>query len=182
MTTTINQVTTESIEFLESGVILRVTPTVDASGGVMMSVHPEVSTGSVDTNGIPSQVTTEVTTRLLVPSDRTVFIGGLIKHAVTQTRRGVPVLGDAPGVGLLFANRRQTQTNTETIVLITPRVVDNYDDEWNAQYVDHTRQFEDTADAGAQRLDSQVERYFRAALTERHDGIRASARQQKGPR
>jgi len=164
VTTTINQVTTESIEFLESGVILRVTPTVDASGGVMMSVHPEVSTGSVDTNGIPSQVTTEVTTRLLVPTDRTVFIGGLIKHAVTQTRRGMPVLGDAPGVGLLFANRRQTQTNTETVVLITPHIVDDYDGAWNAHYVDHTSHFESSADASSQRLDSEVERYFPGAV------------------
>ena len=164
VTTTINQVTTESIEFLESGVILRVTPTVDASGGVMMSVHPEVSTGSVDTNGIPSQVTTEVTTRLLVPTDRTVFIGGLIKHAVTQTRRGMPVLGDAPGVGLLFANRRQTQTNTETVVLITPHIVDDYDGAWNAHYVDHTAHFESSADASSQRLDSEVERYFPGAV------------------
>ena len=164
MTTTINQVTTESIEFLESGVILRVTPTVDASGGVMMSVHPEVSTGSVDTNGIPSQVTTEVTTRLLVPSDRTVFIGGLIKHSTTQTRRGMPVLGDAPGVGLLFANRRQTQTNTETVVLITPHIVDDYDGDWNARYVDHAGHFESSADASSQRLDSEVERYFPGAV------------------
>jgi type II secretory pathway component GspD/PulD (secretin) len=160
VTTTINQVTTESIEFLESGVILRVTPTVDATGGVMMNVHPEVSTGSVDSNGIPSQVTTEVTTRLLVPSGRTVFIGGLIKHAVTQTRRGVPVLGDAPGIGLLFSNRRQTHTNTETVVLITPRVIDSYDEVWNSQHVDYTRRFEDVAGADAVKLDSELERYF----------------------
>jgi type II secretory pathway component GspD/PulD (secretin) len=165
VTTTINQVTTESIEFLESGVILRVTPTVDATGGVMMNVHPEVSTGSVDTNGIPSQVTTEVTTRLLVPSGRTVFIGGLIKHAVTQTRRGVPVLGDAPGIGLLFANRRQTHTNTETVVLITPRVIDSYDEVWNSQYVDHSRRFEEVAGADALLLDSQLERYFPGAAS-----------------
>ena len=163
VTTTINQVTTESIEFLESGVILRVTPTVDASGGVMMSVHPEVSTGSVDSNGIPSQVTTEVTTRLLVPSDRTVFIGGLIKHSMTQTRRGVPVLGDVPGIGRLFANRRERLTNTETVVLITPRVVDSYDGAWNAQYIDHAHRFEEAASNEAADLDGTMERYFPAA-------------------
>jgi type II secretory pathway component GspD/PulD (secretin) len=160
VTTTINQVTTESIEFLESGVILRVTPSVDASGAVMMAVHPEVSTGSVDSNGIPSQVTTEVTTRLLVPSERTVFIGGLIKHTVTQTRRGVPVLGDVPGVGRLFSNRRETSTNTETIVLITPRLVEDYDGAWNTRYLDDARRFEDRAEGAALRLDSELDRYF----------------------
>jgi type II secretory pathway component GspD/PulD (secretin) len=162
VTTTINQVTTESIEFLESGVILRVTPTVDASGGVLMSVHPEVSTGSVDSNGIPSQVTTEVTTRLLVPSDRTVFIGGLIKHASTQTRRGVPVLGDVPGVGRLFTNKRDRLTATETIVLITPHVVDGNDGPWSSQYVDHAQRFEEAAQNEASGLDATMEHYFPA--------------------
>jgi type II secretory pathway component GspD/PulD (secretin) len=160
VTTTINQVTTESIEFLESGVILRVTPTVDASGGVLMTVHPEVSTGSVDSNGIPSQVTTEVTTRLLVPSTRTVFIGGLIKHSVTQTRRGVPVLGDVPGVGRLFSNHRETSTNTETVVLITPRIIEDYDGSWNTHYVEDAARFENEAGDARLRLDGELDRWF----------------------
>jgi len=67
--------TAESIEFLESGVILRVTPSVDDRGQIMLEVHPEVSNGTVDANGIPSQTTTEVTTRLLVPNGQTVFLG-----------------------------------------------------------------------------------------------------------
>jgi len=40
VTTTINQVTTQSVQFLESGVILRVTPSVDQLGRVMLKVHP----------------------------------------------------------------------------------------------------------------------------------------------
>ncbi|MDH3439772.1 MAG: hypothetical protein OEM63_03390, partial [Gammaproteobacteria bacterium] len=45
--TTVNQVTTESIEFLESGVILRVTASVDHNANIMMDIHPEVSTGVI---------------------------------------------------------------------------------------------------------------------------------------
>ena len=131
VTTTINQVTSESIEFLESGVILRVTPHVDSEGRVMMDIHPEVSTGVVDANGIPSQTTTEVTTRLLVGSGQTVFIGGLIKQTQTESRKGVPLLGRIPGVGLLFSSREMTSVNTETIVVITPRVVGDIEGPWN---------------------------------------------------
>ena len=133
VTTTINQVTTESIEFLESGVILRVTPYVDREGRVMMDIHPEVSTGVVDVNGIPSQTTTEVTTRLLVDSGQTVFIGGLIKQTLTETRTGVPVLGRMPGLGLLFSSRELTSVNTETVVIITPRVVGEAGGPWDAE-------------------------------------------------
>ena len=131
VTTTINQVTSESIEFLESGVILRVTPHVDSEGRVMMDIHPEVSTGVVDANGIPSQTTTEVTTRLLVGSGQTIFIGGLIKQTQTESRKGVPVLGRIPGVGLLFSSREVTSANTETVVVITPRIIGDINGPWN---------------------------------------------------
>lgn len=131
VTTTINQVTTESIEFLESGVILRVTPNVDAEGNVMLDIHPEVSNGSVDANGIPSQTTTEVTTQLIVPEGQTIFIGGLMKHTLSETSSGVPVLGNLPGVGRLFSNAEQINVNTETIVLITPHVVSGPRMDWN---------------------------------------------------
>jgi len=124
VTTTINQVTTESIEFLESGVILRVTPSVDRQGRIMLDVHPEVSTGSVSDDGIPSKRTTQVSTKMLVPDGQTVFIGGLIKHAVNESREGVPVLEDLPGVGLLFSNRSKNIVNTETVVLIKPKIIE----------------------------------------------------------
>ncbi|HUO82311.1 MAG TPA: secretin N-terminal domain-containing protein [Gammaproteobacteria bacterium] len=122
VTTTINQVTTESIEFLESGVILRVIPWVDTEGRIMMDIHPEVSNGII-TDGIPSQTTTEVTTRLLVPSGRTVFIGGLMKHTLSERNQGVPGLKRIPLLGKLFSNNVKVGTNTETIVLITPHIV-----------------------------------------------------------
>ena len=133
VTTTINQVTSESIEFLESGVILRVTPHVDSEGRVMMDIHPEVSTGVVDANGIPSQTTTEVTTRLLVGSGQTIFIGGLIKQTQTESRKGVPLLGRIPGVGLLFSSREVTSANTETVVVITPRIIGDINGPWNSE-------------------------------------------------
>jgi len=123
VTTTINQVTTESIEFLESGVILRVTPSVDHLGRILLEIHPEVSTGSVD-EGIPSKTTTAVNTQLLAGNGQTIFIGGLMKNRTVQNRSGVPGLGRIPFVGRLFSRTEDVNINTETIVLITPRIVD----------------------------------------------------------
>jgi type II secretory pathway component GspD/PulD (secretin) len=125
VTTTINQVSTESIEFLESGIILKVTPSVDRSGRIMLDIFPEVSTGVVSDDGIPSKATTQVSTRMLVPDGKTVFLGGLIQHQVNNTREGVPGLGDLPVIGGLFSNRAKSITSTEIVVLITPRIV-NY--------------------------------------------------------
>ncbi|MDX2457906.1 MAG: secretin N-terminal domain-containing protein [Gammaproteobacteria bacterium] len=125
VTTTIDNVTTTSTEFLESGVILRVKPAVDEQGRVLLEIHPEVSTGSVSDDGIPNQKTTEVTTTMLVESGKTVFIGGLIKRTASETREGIPVLGDIPGLGLLFSNKGIKSINTELVVLITPHILDN---------------------------------------------------------
>jgi type II secretory pathway component GspD/PulD (secretin) len=122
VTTTINQVTTESIQFLDTGVILQVTPSVDQRGRIMMQIHPEVSSATV-TAGIPSKKSTEVTTRLLCEDGQSIFIGGLIKRTSGTRRTGVPGLGDMPVLGRLFSNQDDTSVVTETVVMITPRIV-----------------------------------------------------------
>jgi type II secretory pathway component GspD/PulD (secretin) len=124
VTTTINQVTTQSVQFLESGVILRVTPSVDQLGRVMLKVHPEVSSATLNA-GIPAKKSTEVTTELLCEDGESVFIGGLIKKNITTGKVGVPLLGSIPLIGALFSQNTETVSNTETVVIITPRVVKN---------------------------------------------------------
>jgi type II secretory pathway component GspD/PulD (secretin) len=160
VTTTINQVTTESIEFLESGVILRVTPHVDSQGRIMMDIHPEVSTGVVDANGIPSQTTTEVTTRLLVSSGQTIFVGGLIKQTLTETRSGVPILGRIPGLGLLFSSREMTSINTETIVMITPRIVGEALGPWNSEQQSEVERRDRQLQKNAAGIDKEMSQTF----------------------
>jgi type II secretory pathway component GspD/PulD (secretin) len=157
VTTTINQVTSESIEFLESGVILRVTPHIDNSGQVLMEIHPEVSTGTVDAAGIPSQTTTEVTTSLLVPGGETVFIGGLMKHSTSQIYKRAPLLGRLPVLKRLFSSREETQTNTETIVLISPRVVQDTNEEWNREPVQKIKELREQLAAEVEALEASIE-------------------------
>jgi type II secretory pathway component GspD/PulD (secretin) len=122
VTTTINQVTTESVEFLESGVILDVTPSVDGQGRILMAIHPEVSTGTIQL-GIPDKSTTEVTTVLLAEDGQPIFIGGLIRNNIDYQRNGVPILGDIPVVGRLFSDIEEKVGLTETVVLITPYLI-----------------------------------------------------------
>jgi type II secretory pathway component GspD/PulD (secretin) len=122
VTTTINQVTTESIQFLESGVILKVTPSVDEQGRVHLRVHPEVSSTTLIA-GIPEKKSTEVTTELMCEDGQSVFIGGLMKNTSSSDRTAVPILGNLPGIGRLFSSNSVNTNNTETVVIITPRIV-----------------------------------------------------------
>ena len=160
VTTTIDQVTSETIEFLESGVILRVLPSVDGQGRIMLTIHPEVSTGRVE-DGIPNQVTTEVTTQMLVEDGQTVFIGGLIRRSLDQNREGVPVLGDIPIVGRVFSNKSDSSTNTETVVMITPHIVDNNNNVINAREKARAIRIENVLDNRAEEIDSKVNDNFK---------------------
>ncbi len=156
-TTTINQAIQENVQFLESGVILRVTPSVDNENRILLAIHPEVSRGTLDANGIPSLTTTEVTTHMLVEDGQTVFIAGLIKQETNQTRDGVPVLGDVPLLGRLFSNESSKVSRTETIVLITPSIV-----------ADARALYSDEARARA----TLAERSIDAAVNDSETGIR----------
>jgi type II secretory pathway component GspD/PulD (secretin) len=127
VTTTINLVTTESVQFLESGVILKVIPSVDQRGRVMLKVHPEVSSATLNL-GIPSKKSTEVTTELICEDGQSIFIGGLIKSGSTQQREAVPLLGNVPVLGHLFSKTTQTVSASETVVIITPHIIKDAED------------------------------------------------------
>ena len=122
VTTTINLVTTESVQFLESGVILRVIASVDQGGRVQLKVQPEVSTASL-TAGIPSKKSTQVTTELICEDGQSIFIGGLMRARSNTERNGVPVLRDMPLIGNLFSNSSEATATAETVVIITPYII-----------------------------------------------------------
>jgi len=123
VTTTINQVTTETVQFIESGVILKVKAAVDNQGRILLDIHPEVSSTTLNA-GIPSVKTTEVTTQMLARDGQKIFIGGLIKHNDSEDRSAVPVLSKLPIIGGLFAHNETRSGSTETVVLITPHLID----------------------------------------------------------
>lgn len=121
VTTTTNQVTTESVEFLDIGTQLRLVPHIDDLGNILMEIHPEISDGAV-TAGLPSKTTTEVTTTLLSRDGETVFIGGLIRDRKEEISDQFPGLGNIPLLGYLFKRYQNKNSKTEIIVLITPHL------------------------------------------------------------
>lgn len=122
-TTTINQISTETVEFIDSGIILTVTPSIDNIGRILLDIHPEISDGVLDGQGIPQLTTTSVTTQLIAEDGQTVFIAGLIKNTMAETSDGIPFLSDIPFIGRAFSNNLDNRENTETVVIITPHIV-----------------------------------------------------------
>jgi type II secretory pathway component GspD/PulD (secretin) len=75
--------------------------------------------------GIPDKKSTEVTTELLCEDGESVFIGGLIKKISSNDLVGVPFLSSIPLIGHLFSQTTETVSNIETVVIITPRIIQN---------------------------------------------------------
>jgi type IV pilus assembly protein PilQ len=117
---------TQTVNFLSVGTLLRIRPYIGNDGLIRLEVHPELSTGTVQTQGtvsLPQKAVTQVTTNVMCPDACTVVIGGLIREDLTNNTSQLPVLGNVPYVGWLFRQKSQGIDRNEIIVLITPRIV-----------------------------------------------------------
>jgi len=124
VTTTTQTSTLESVEFLNVGVVLTVTPHIARDGRVLMRIRPEVSSGSVNpTTGLPEEDTTEVETDILLNSGQGMVIGGLIQENDNVTANKYLGLGDLRFVGPLFQRRQEIKGRSEIIVALTPHVI-----------------------------------------------------------
>ena len=124
ITTTTQTSSLESILFLDLGTLLEVTPAISKNGIIRMTVHPEVSIGSISSEGLPQKKTTEATTSMWVRNGETILIGGLLNITKQRTRSQVPVLGSIPILGLLFGKNTWTDIKSELVILITPYIVE----------------------------------------------------------
>ena len=117
----------ESVNFVDVGVKLFVTPTVHADGFITMKIRPEVSSmiGSVSTganNTIPVVETSEAQTTVHVKNGVTIVIGGLIKEEKTKMTKKVSILGDIPFLGMAFRSYSHNVKKTEIVIFLTPKV------------------------------------------------------------
>ncbi len=123
---TANAPVVNTIQLLDTGIILRVTPRVGSSGMVLLDVDQEVSASVPTTSSSINSPTIQqrkINSSIAVQDGQTIAIGGLISDSRTNSRNGVPWLMDLPYVGALFSVKDTQVKRTELIVLITPRVV-----------------------------------------------------------
>jgi type IV pilus assembly protein PilQ len=73
----------------------------------------------------PSIDTKHIKTQVLVDNGGTVVIGGIYTEEQQDRDNKVPFFGDLPGLGLLFQNKSKVTKKSETLVFITPKLI-NY--------------------------------------------------------
>ena len=108
--TTTQTSTTQSVEFLDSGIKLIFRPFISSDGSIRMELAPSVSeatkssTATVggNTMEVPNESTSEIVTNVRVKNGQTLVLGGLFKEKTVIDRRQVPGLGDVPLIGNAF--------------------------------------------------------------------------------
>jgi general secretion pathway protein D len=121
-----------SIEYRDTGVILKVTPRVNSSGMVHLDILQEVSdvvTSSANPIDSPIISTRKIASSVAVQDGNVIALGGLILDSNTKGRNGLPYLSRVPVLGpLAFGRSTRDGRRTELIVLLRPRVIRGVDD------------------------------------------------------
>jgi len=120
----------EQINFIDVGIKLKVTPSINDDGYVTMKIRPEISSRTKDVltpqkASIPQVNTTFVETTAIVKDGNTVIIGGLKQLTNQYSKQGMPFLMDIPVAGYLFKNQSKNLQDTEIAIFLTPHIVDN---------------------------------------------------------
>lgn len=123
-------VTSQSVNFVDVGIKLFVTPTINKDGFVTMKIRPEISSAirtDITSEGkitqVPIVTTSETETTVLVKDGVTVIIGGLRKDERYKTVKKIPVAGDIPLLGFFFRSTSDELKKTELVILLTPHIM-----------------------------------------------------------
>ncbi|MEM9585818.1 MAG: hypothetical protein AAGA03_00940 [Planctomycetota bacterium] len=118
--------TVQDVRFLDTGVVLNVTPTISRDNRILMQVKPEVSEGEINPDTLlPEEETREVETSVLLDDHCGVVIGGLIQENDRTVIRKLPWLGDVKHIGKFFQRREVNRKRTEIVITLVAHVIDH---------------------------------------------------------
>lgn len=134
-----------SIQYEETGIILNVTPHINAGGLVRLEIEQTIRNvldkpATIGANNTaPRFSERNVKTTLLAQNGSTVVIGGIIEQHEANGKTGIPFLQDVPILSPLFSTRSNKSSRTELIIAITPHVVDHRESQVTKEFLDKLR-------------------------------------------
>jgi general secretion pathway protein D len=118
-----------TIDYRNTGIILRVSPRISANGNVRLDVEQEISNVPTSSSSTPNLTPTvserKVKSSILVANGQTVLLAGLISEQQNGTRNALPVFDQIPVLGDAFGHQDNNTTRTELIIFIRPQIIHN---------------------------------------------------------
>ena len=118
----------QTIQYRNTGVLLKVTPIIHAGDVIDLDLSQEVSEAQTTVTGVnvsPTFLTRKLETKLTLRNGATVLLGGLISNSGTTGDTGIPYGKDIPVFGQLFRKDTNNHTKRELIMLITPYIIND---------------------------------------------------------
>jgi general secretion pathway protein D len=114
-----------TIDYRNTGIILRVSPRINVNGNVRLEVEQEISNVSPATAASLTPTVSErrVKSSISVATGQTVLLAGLISEQQNGTRNGIPLLDEIQGLGDAFSHQDKKGTRTELIIFIRPQII-----------------------------------------------------------
>src|ERR1700736_5507820 len=122
---TTNNTVVNTIDYRNTGIILRVSPRINVNGNVRLDVEQEISNVSPTTATSLTPTVSErmVRSSISVATGQTVLLAGLISEQQNGTRNGIPMLDNIPGFGDAFSHQDKKNIRTELIIFIRPQII-----------------------------------------------------------
>ncbi|MET3346673.1 general secretion pathway protein D [Bradyrhizobium japonicum] len=122
---TANNTVVNTIDYKNTGIILRVLPRANANGNVVLDIEQEISSVAAGSaNSLtPTISQRRVKSSIAVTSGQTVLLAGLISETENRQRQGLPILDSIPGMGDAFSHQTNARNRTELILFIRPTVI-----------------------------------------------------------
>ena len=114
-----------TIDYRNTGVILRIVPRINANGNVLLDVEQEISNVAAGSAGslTPTVSQRRVKSSIAVASGQTVLLAGLISERQESSRTGLPLIDQLGEVGKLFGGNNKVAQRTELIMFIRPQII-----------------------------------------------------------
>ncbi len=114
-----------TVERMEVGVVLEVTPQIGEGDSIKLDLRQEVSSifGQVSSGDDFITNKREIASTVLADDGEIIVLGGLIEEEETISMSKVPLLGDIPGIGRAFSSRGRSKTRTNLMVFLRPTIV-----------------------------------------------------------
>lgn len=118
--------TTQTVEFLDTGIQLVIRPFISPNKMIRLELQPSVSSATLRQDAgqtVPSEITQQLTTNVRCRDGETIILGGLFRESTTISRSQVPILGDIPVIGAIFRGQDDQIEMEEIIFLLTPTII-----------------------------------------------------------
>jgi Flp pilus assembly secretin CpaC len=120
----INQQPYPGSEYEDIGLKVKATPSLHSNDEVTLQFEFEIrALAGTNINGIPVITNRNLTQTVRLKENETSLIGGLLDQQETKSVSGIPGLAELPGAGYAFGTRSNSSSDTEFLILVTPRKV-----------------------------------------------------------